>query len=171
MHGHLNIKWRVLFCPRYKPFKTLRRHTPVNLTLRRDIKVTNVCSKDAHACCRSSMSRSLMFLINLGQYLRVALLPYHRLGGALWNPDFYSGVGLDVLAYHRVLIPSKEHRRPHIYVVSPVVSHVTQPIRFFIVSILCKFLFCFLIRSATSPVVMNPHAHETLLDDDSNFFH
>jgi len=88
-------KCRVLFCPRYKPFKTLRRHTRVNLTLRRDV---NVRGKDAYACCRSSVSRSLNVFNKSGPILKVALLPYHRSGGASWNPDFYNGVGLDVFA-------------------------------------------------------------------------
>jgi hypothetical protein len=77
----------------------LRGHTPVNLTLRCDIKVTNVCGKDACACCRSPMSRSLNGFDKSGPILKVALLPYHRASGASWNPDFYNGVGLDVLAY------------------------------------------------------------------------
>ena len=77
----------------------LRWHTPVNLTLRCDIKVTNVCGKDAYACCRSPISRSLNGFDKLGPILKAALLPYHRASGASWNPDFYNGVCLDVLVY------------------------------------------------------------------------
>jgi len=60
-----------------------------------------------------------------GLILKVALLPYHRLGGASWNPDFYNEVGLDDLA-DQSPDSFKRTRRPHIYVVSQVVSHVTQ---------------------------------------------
>jgi hypothetical protein len=77
----------------------LRRHTRVILTLRRDVKVTSVRDKNAWVCCcRSSISRSLNVFDKYGPILKVALLPYHRSGGASWNPDFYNDVGLDDLA-------------------------------------------------------------------------
>lgn len=60
-------KCRVLLCPRYKPFKTRRRHTPVNLTLRHDIKVTCAVKMHMPAAARPYHGQ-LMLLINLGRY-------------------------------------------------------------------------------------------------------
>ena len=77
------------------------------------------------------MSRSLNVFDKFGSIFKVAFVPYHRSGGVSWNPDFYNGVVLDVLAYQSP--DSFERAPPFAYLcgLPGRLTRNTEPIRFF----------------------------------------